>query len=68
MKCNGLVNEARCVVKEKSVEFDNVPVGIRAKEQVFHIKNQIRSPAVFYVQCDNEELTVNPAKGKIAAD
>ena len=49
MKCNGLVNEARCVVKEKSVEFDNVPVGIRAKEQVFHIKNQIRSPAVFYV-------------------
>lgn len=39
IKCSGLVNEAKCVVKEKSVEFDNVPVGIRAKEQVFHIKN-----------------------------
>lgn len=39
IKCTGLVNEARCLIKEKSVEFDNVPVGIKAKEQVFHIKN-----------------------------
>ena len=68
VKCTGVVNEARCVVKEKSVEFDNVPVGLRAKEQVFHVKNQIRVPAVFYVQCDNEELTVAPQRGKIAAD
>lgn len=32
VKCSGIVNEAKCIVKEKSVEFDNVPVGIRAKE------------------------------------
>lgn len=68
IKCAGIVNEARCLVKEKSVEFDNVPVGIRAKEQVFHIKNQIRIPAIFYVQCDNEELTIAPTRGKISAD
>lgn len=32
IKCTGLVVEAKCLLKEKSVEFDNVSVGIKAKE------------------------------------
>jgi hypothetical protein len=55
-------------MKEKGVEFDNVSVGLKAKEQQFHLKNQIRVPAVFQVQCDNEELTIFPSKGRILAD
>lgn len=47
IKCSGLVVEAKCLLKEKSVEFESVPVGIKAKEQQFHLKNQIRAPAVF---------------------
>jgi hypothetical protein len=43
-------------------------VGIKAKEQQFHIKNTIRVPAVFHVQFDSEEITVTPAKGRIMAD
>lgn len=68
IKCTGVVYEAKCIAKEKSVEFDNVSVGIKAKEQTFHIKNTIRVPAVFYVSCDHEELTVFPSKGRIMAD
>lgn len=68
IKCSGLVHEAKCLLKEKSVEFENVSVGIKAKEQQFHLKNTIRVPAVFHVQCDNEELTVTPSKGRIMAD
>lgn len=58
IKCSGLVLESKCLLKEKGVEFDNVSVGLKAKEQQFHIKNQIRVPAVFHVSCDNEELTI----------
>jgi hypothetical protein len=68
IKCTGIVYEAKCVAKEKQVEFDNVSVGIKAKEQTFHIKNTIRVPAVFHVTCDHEELTVFPSKGRIMAD
>ena len=68
IKCTGIVHEAKCVVKEKLVEFDNVSVGIKAKEQTFHVKNTIRVPAVFHVSCDHEELTVFPSKGRIMAD
>ena len=68
IKCSGLVLEAKCALKEKGVEFDSVSVGIKAKEQQFHVKNTIRVPAVFHVQCDHEELTVTPSKGRILAD
>lgn len=50
------------------MEFESVPVGIKAKEQQFHIKNTIRVPAVFHVHCDSDELTVTPSKGRIMAD
>ena len=56
IKCSSIVNEARCMNVEKSIDFGNVPVGIKAKEEVFHIKNQIRVPAVFHVKCDSDEL------------
>lgn len=39
VKCTSIVNEARCINVEKSIDFGNVPVGIKAKEEVFHIKN-----------------------------
>ena len=68
IKCTGIVYEAKVLLKEKGVEFESVPVGIKAKEQQFHIKNTIRVPAVFHVNCDSEELTVVPSKGRIMAD
>lgn len=68
IKCSGVVIEAKCLLKEKLVEFENVSVGLKAKEQQFHIKNQIRAPAVFHVTCDYEELTITPSKGRIVAD
>jgi hypothetical protein len=39
VKCTSILNEARCAFIEKSVEFGNVPVGLKAKEEVVHIKN-----------------------------
>lgn len=68
IKCSGIVLESKCLLKEKNVEFDNVSVGIKGKEQQFHLKNQIRVPAVFQIVCDHEELTVTPSKGRIMAD
>lgn len=39
IKCTSIVNDAKCAFIEKSIEFGNVPVGIKAKEEVVHIKN-----------------------------
>ena len=32
LKCFGNVNDAKCIFQEKSLEFGNVPVGIKAKD------------------------------------
>lgn len=37
-------------------------------EQTLHIKNQMRSTAIFHVECHSEELTISPTKGRIGAD
>ena len=39
VKCVGVVNEAKLLLKEKIVEFDSVSVGVKAKEQIFNLKN-----------------------------
>ena len=39
VKCTSVVNDAKCGFIEKSVDFGHVPVGIKAKEEVVHVKN-----------------------------
>ena len=50
------------------MDFGNIPVGLPALERPLHIKNQMRSTAIFHVECHSEELTISPTKGKIGAD
>jgi len=39
VKCQGIVNEAKCSFIEKMLDFGNIPVGLKAKDQTLHIKN-----------------------------
>ena len=68
IRCNGVVNDAKCIFLEKQLDFGNVPVGIKSKDEIIQIKNQIRTPAIFSVQCDCEEITINPIRGKIVSE
>lgn len=68
VKCLGIVNEAKCAFVEKQLDFGNIPVGLKAVEQTLHIRNQMRTTAIFHVECDAEELTISPMKGRITAD
>jgi hypothetical protein len=68
IKCQGIVNEAKCQFTDKMVDFGNIPVGLKAKDQTVHIKNQMRSTAVFHVEPTSEELTISPMRGKILPD
>jgi hypothetical protein len=68
VKCQGIVNEAKCAFVEKQLDFGNLPVGLKAGEQALHIRNQLRSTAIFHVECGSEELTIFPMKGRIGAD
>jgi hypothetical protein len=68
VKCQGIVNEAKCTFIEKLLDFGNIPVGLRAKDQTLHIKNQMRTTAIYHVECNSEELTITPTKGRITAD
>jgi hypothetical protein len=68
VKCLGIVNEAKCAFVEKQLDFGNIPVGLKAVEQTLHIRNQMRTTAIFHVECDAEELTIFPMKGRITAD
>jgi hypothetical protein len=56
LKCSGQVAEAKCIFLEKQLDFGNVHVGLQAKDRTIHIKNQLRTPAIFHVQCDEKEL------------
>ena len=47
LKCSGLVTESRCVFLERQLDFGNVQVGLEAKDRTLHIKNQMRTPAIF---------------------
>ena len=53
---------------EKQLDFGNVHVGLKAKDQTIQIKNQMRTSAVFEVISQNDELTIFPLKGKINGD
>jgi hypothetical protein len=68
LRCQGTVAESRCVFMEKNVDFGNVHIGLKAKDHAIHIKNQMRSSAIFHVEAPHSELTVYPMKGKIPAD
>ena len=32
VKCQGIVNESKCVFIEKYLDFGNIPVGLKAKD------------------------------------
>ena len=64
----GIVNESKCAFIEKQLDFGNIPVGLRTKDQNIHIRNQMRSTAIFHVECSSEELTITPSKGRISAE
>ena len=68
VKCEGIVNEARCNFIEKHLDFGSVPVGLKANDQSLHIKNQMRTTAIFHVDHNCPELTITPMKGRIGAD
>jgi hypothetical protein len=70
VKCQGQVNESKCTFIEKALDFGNVPVGIKTKEEILHIKNQFRTPAIYHVipGPEAEELSISPMKGKIPPD
>ena len=68
VKCIGIVNEAKCTFAEKMVEFGSIPVGLPAKNQMFHIKNHYRAQAIFHVENPYEELSVFPMQGKIGGE
>ena len=68
VKCLGIVNESRCTFIEKQLDFGNIPVGLKAQEQTLHLRNLLRNTAIFHVECNSEELTIFPIKGRISAD
>lgn len=47
VRCTGIVNDAKCAFLDKELDFGNVPVGIKSKDQTINIKNYIRTPAIF---------------------
>ena len=66
--CSGLVNESKCIFLERQLDFGNVHVALQAKDRTMHIKNQMRTPCIFHVVCNEKELTIFPLKGKIQGD
>ena len=34
IRCNGVVNDAKCIFLEKQLDFGNVPVGIKSKDEI----------------------------------
>lgn len=53
---------------EKQLDFGNVHVGLKAKDQTIHIKNQLRTSAIFHVVSSHPELSIYPPKGRISSD
>lgn len=53
---------------EKILDFGCVPVGIRTKEMNIHVKNKNRTPAVFHLKCDSDELQISPMVCKVPPD
>lgn len=68
VRCIGTVSPSQCVFLEKGLDFGNVHIGLKAKSHAVHVKNQMRTAAIFHVECNDEELSVWPLKGKIQPD
>lgn len=68
VKCIGNVTESRCLFQEKFLDFGAVPVGIRTKEEVLHLKNVLRTPAVFRIKQVSDDLQISPMMGRIPPD
>jgi len=69
LKCVGTVNESKCVFIEKQLDFGNVHVGLATKDQTIHVRNVMRSMAVFNVTCkDKHLLKIRPDNGRIPGD
>ena len=68
VKCQGFVTESKCQFQEKLLDFGAVLVGIRTKEEFLHIKNTLRTPAVYHFKDINEDLQISTMIGKIPPD
>ena len=62
------MNESKCVFLERQLNFGNVHVGLRTKDQTIQIRNQMKTPAIFHVINDDDEITIQPKKGRIQGD
>lgn len=69
MKCTGIVNEAKCILKQSELNLGEILV---CKEDVkyFQIKNTSKISAIFKVVVENlpEYCDVSPKSGKIPPD
>jgi hypothetical protein len=45
-----------------------VHIGLKAKSHAVQVKNQMKTAAIFNVECNDPELSVYPKSGKIPAD
>ena len=62
------MTESKCQFQEKLLDFGAVLVGIRTKEEFLHIKNTLRTPAVYHFKDINEDLQISTMIGKIPPD
>lgn len=60
VKCQGNVSPSQCVFIEKGLDFGNVHIGLKAKSYAVHVKNQMKSAAIFHVECEDSELKIYP--------
>ncbi|KAL4497051.1 hypothetical protein ABPG72_002207 [Tetrahymena utriculariae] len=69
VKCEGLVNEAKCIIRQQSIDLGQLIVS-KEETRVFQIKNTSRIPAVFRVLTEKlpENCIVTPVIGKIQPD
>ena len=58
LTCHGSVTESKCIFLEKQLNFGNVHVGLRTKDQTLQIRNQMKTPAIFHVINDDDEISI----------
>lgn len=68
LRCIGNVTESKCVFLEKALNFGNTHVGIRTKDQTITLKNLMRTPAVFHIENNDDEIVIQHKKGRIMGD
>jgi hypothetical protein len=69
LKCQGTVNEPKCIIKQPVIDMKEVAVCKQEIKQLT-IKNQSRSSAIFHVQVSKlpDCVEVVPSKGKILSE